>query len=671
MATLTAGQSDFYVVQPGTTLTITTSGTGFYKLYPGGGPNYGTKNALFGVQVFGPSQLPIYLGVEVVSGSVLTTVANYTQPFPQSESVLNTMQGGALAYRMGFNAVVAAWSADSISGWISSDFSLYNDPNIFYDPTNLTSLNRGTVRHPYNTAAMLFAGTKGDMAGKRLGIKRGTVTMDRLWLGSYSTSATAPFIIMPYGDALALPVVSGAKVYTFTGNQATGWAQVTAQPYYKLNTAFEAEVWDMSLGDNSVMRRLWKFTTVASEALAITGLAAAGPGSAIWMTGTSTIYIYPFNGVPDWTKMEVAAINSGAAFGATHPGAIDLNVGNSGAVGGNVTVLGLDLRNCTGSNIRIHNGGFATGTLGPVAVVSCDRTGSGLSTVSANSGSATSIWSTDTVAYSKVSCLGSRANDSMYHAIEYWSSSASEIAYNVANEMQGRSVAEIWALDMNASVHHNYGSSSTRLALNGAGFLGIYCPAYNSSAAVTKNSALSGGHSYYNNIIYGNRLGPCIQHYGSASTCYNNTLLFYAWGFTASTDFTAYGIMTSDDDVSHTVALSCSGNTITPIETAAATNGFVESTATTITVPGPNNWWNPKFTANSTIGGVNKTTAQWNTAKTGTDVALNPNFDANFRPQNTSMFNVATAQTNMVRDYYGKPFLGTGDTLPPFGAVAR
>ncbi len=124
---------------------------------------------------------------------------------------------------LGFMPPSTPWLTDTMNGLDLYRLGFGMTPTIHFDPAAAeTSRNLGTYQNPYTTTAQLQARCAGFMGGQVLGVKRGSFVRGTLALTCYGASG-APFVIVPYGDALAMPVFSGGTV-------RTAWSAYPADP---------------------------------------------------------------------------------------------------------------------------------------------------------------------------------------------------------------------------------------------------------------------------------------------------------------------------------------------------------------------------------------------------------------------------------------------------------
>lgn len=431
--------------------------------------------------------------------------------------------GGTGYYESG-----ASWLSDSESGFNYETY-LNKKPTIFYDPSASTSLNRGTYRNPYNTVAAVQARCVGNMSGQVLGIKRGT-TSASLSLTCYGTSS-GKFSIVPYGDAAAMPYISGAVLQT-------GWtsAQASPQQVWKKTITSKGDCYELSGGD---YQRLWGLTA-ASEALmfaAITAYAAspkAGTYGCQGYVGT-TCYIYLLDGSLPNSANNIYCANAqfgllltltdvsgtgyvdvaGLRAGMTYDSAIAVkaaNVASANAPAG-VTLLG---------NWTDHVGSRELARLVTAGIAADGIVFNGPTTASAGSGAPA------TAGY----VAGNYSNDILNNAIELCSTNGWVVEYNLGKQIGGCSIVELYQLCTNAVIRYNRGYNDVLTPSSiytGYKQASIWCNNFNGAASPAADNTKNGSHKIYAN--YGQD-APVrfLDHTGGQNdVIFNNTWMQKNW----------------------------------------------------------------------------------------------------------------------------------------------
>lgn len=341
------------------------------------------------------------------------------------------------------------WLTETLHGFDIYTRGFVQRPTLFFDPTATTSLNRGTFQNPYNTQAALQSVIKGDMRGQVLGFKRGTTlqasgTNGLNFAGVYGASGD-PFIICPYGDAEALPIVSAHAVPT--------WTAVSGGIYKYAIGATEHDIWQDGV-------RVWKLnptngstnnntgTTVTNEATALTALAAKGAGWSVFIS--NTLYFYPYSGEnPNLGQVYVSASDYTMLVQYSDV-----------AASGYIEISGLDLRYARKSALEISALAKTTiSTLDDIVVAGCKIGRAGVDTVSPFGSDAVVIYgASDTVRSTGVKVVGNELYGVLNNTVELSGTTGALIEHNYGHDVGGNVIAELWASNSGAHVRYNYGN---------------------------------------------------------------------------------------------------------------------------------------------------------------------------------------------------------------------
>ncbi len=420
---------------------------------------------------------------------------------------------------LGFTPPSAPWLSDTLNGLDLYRLGFGVTPTIYFDPTVAgISRNLGTYQNPYTTLAQVQARCSGFMGGQVLGVKRGGFVRGTLSLSCYGSSG-APFVIAPYGDALAMPVFSGGVV-------RTGWTAYTG----------DARIWQISGIAQAVDvfengQRLFAVTgaNLAAKIAAIQAFIAtpiAGAPGVFALDGT-TLYAWFQDSVsPNLGHVETA--EAANAILIAYP---DI------AGTGYVTVAGMTGLMTRYSAISI-NPANVSGSHAPsgLQVVACQagRTGAQLNT--SLSADAFQIYGIDDA--HRVSGLylgGNYAFDTLNNAYEVAAVSSGTIERNIGWNAGGNSIVELWALCSDVTVQFNRGYNdplaSRRLSSsyhNG----GVWRTNYSTVTGSAADDAKSGGNVVRFNYIQdpGNNGVDVLG--GAGDSYYNNTVVAarQAWG---------------------------------------------------------------------------------------------------------------------------------------------
>ena len=484
----------------------------------------------------------------------------------------------------------APWMSDTFSGLDIYDLGFGLTPTVFCDPSNTSSLRTGSYKNPFTTAADLNAwinsinqGGAANLAGQTLGFRRGTVLLGG-WTtpnaGVYGASGD-PFSIVPYGDALAMPVISAGKVYANTGDLLTGWETTSGDTggsalVWKLFLPSEADVFDQSWG--ATVKRLWKVSNsgITSEAEAIAALlaqpAAPGPGWSLYYN--QVLFIYPVSATPNFGMIEV--MSAASALQITYADV---------ATTCNITVAGLSIRGGTGVPFYLLPAGVTTNpTIENFTEVGCQVGQGGIDTVTPNGldSHAVTLYGGEDGAHpmSNLQVIGNQHYDSLNGTGAYGGIGSGDIRCNQLLSSTGATV-ELWFAASNLKVHDNYayGAYGLHQPLNGQyGNQGIWSPANATNAGLTTNSNSSANLSYYRNVFL-NLNNQAIKHVGASGVCVNN--LFQCNNGAPNTSPL---IWLEDDATSHTSALEVSNNLVLGFnETGNGGNYITQAANTTLT----------------------------------------------------------------------------------------
>ncbi len=332
------------------------------------------------------------------------------------------------------------WLGDTLHGLDIYSKGFVKAPTLFFDPSASTSLGRGTIRNPYATIAQLQNAINGNMAGHVLGFKRGTTIRAAagtigLNLNVYGTAAK-PFYMVPYGDADALPIITG-------GNIITSWTLVDAG----LN------IWSYAMGatQNDVWQsnvRLIKKTWSVSAAATLTT-----EGTSTY--NSNTLYIRPFGGAnPADGTFEVCVVDL----------AMTINYTNVAATG-NIIIAGLDVRKGRNSAFQITRPA-TYGTIsscGNISVVGCRASGGGVDTNASGLGrDALIIYGvTDAIRATDVYIAGNYFSDSMNNSVELAGVSGAIIEHNQSYQCHGHLIGELWSSYDACIMRYNIGTDGS------------------------------------------------------------------------------------------------------------------------------------------------------------------------------------------------------------------
>ena len=419
---------------------------------------------------------------------------------------------------LGFVPPSSPWLSDTLNGLDLYKLGFGLTPTIYFDPNAAaTSRNLGTYQNPYTSLTQVQARCAGFMGGQVLGVKRGGFVRGTLSLSCYGASG-APFVIAPYGDALALPVFSGGMV-------RTGW------------TAYS--------GDS----RIWRFSGVTQAVdvfengqrlFAVTGANLAAKIAAIQafiaapLAGTAGVFALDGTTLYAWFQ-DGASPNLGQVETAEAANAILINYTDVTGTGF-VTVAGMAGMMSRYSAISLTpanvSGIFAPSGL---QVVGCQagRTGAQLDTsVSAD---AVQVYGVDDAhRVSNLHLAGNYAFDTLNNAYEVAAIASGTIERNIGWNAGGNSIAELWALCSDLTVQFNRGYNdplaSQRLS-SGYHNGGVWRTNYSNVAGSAVDDAKSGGNVVRFNYIQDPGNNGLDVLGGTGDSYYNNTIVSQRQGW--------------------------------------------------------------------------------------------------------------------------------------------
>ncbi len=413
---------------------------------------------------------------------------------------------------LGFTPPSAPWLSDTLNGLDLYKLGFGMTPTLYFDPgAAATSRNLGTYQNPYTTLAQVQARCAGFMGGQVLGIKRGGIVRGTLSLSCYGASG-APFVIAPYGDALAMPLFSGGVI-------RTGWGAYSG----------DARIWQLN-GITQVVdvfengQRLFAVTgaNLAAKIAALQAFIAAPvteTAGAFALDG-ATLYV--------WLR-DAASPNLGQVETAEAANAILINYPDVAGTGF-VTVAGMAGVMSRYSAISL-NPANVSGMHAPsgLQVVACQagRTGAQLNT--SLSADAFQVYGIDDArCVSGLYVGGNYAFDTLNNAYEVAAVSSGTIERNIGWNAGGNSIVEMWALCSGVTVQFNRGYNdpiaSQRLSSsyhNG----GVWRTNYSNVAGSAADDAKSGGNVVRFNYIQDPGNNGLDVLGGSGDSYYNNTIV--------------------------------------------------------------------------------------------------------------------------------------------------
>ena len=419
---------------------------------------------------------------------------------------------------LGFTPPSAPWLTDTLNGIDLYRLGFGLTPTIYFDPSAAeTSRNLGTFQNPYTTLAQVQARCSGFMGGQVLGVKRGGVVRGALTLSCYGAEGE-PFVITPYGDALAMPVFSGGVV-------RMGWSAYSG----------DARLWQIGGVTQAVDvfddgQRLLAVTgaSLAAKIAALQAFIAApmaGTAGAFAWDGT-TLYACFTDGLsPNLGQVETA--EAANAILITYPDV---------AATGFVTIAGVSGIMSRYSAISL-NPANVSGTHAPsgLQVVACQAGRTGAQLDASLSADGVQVYGIDDVhRVSGLYLAGNYAFDTLNNAYEVAAVSSGVLERNIGWNAGGNSIVEMWALCSGLTVQFNRGYNdpvaAERLSSsyhNG----GVWRTNYADVTGASVDDAKSGGNVVRFNYIQDPGNNGLDVLGGTGDQYYNNTVVAQRQGW--------------------------------------------------------------------------------------------------------------------------------------------
>ena len=415
--------------------------------------------------------------VRVQSATLLVASKSYVNP--QGISWLQGTLPNINMYALGFSA----------------------EPTMFLDPSVIESKNLGTIDNPFTTQAQVQLACRGDMSGQVLGIKRGSTLrvtgVDGLVFDCYGTAAK-PFIICPYGDAQALPIITAGAV-------RQDWVQHSGGIYKITGVTQNTDVFQNE-------QRLWKKTSLAG---------ITGEGMSFYDSGTSTLYAWAYGSVdPNTGIMEI----QGSDY------AINVRYSNVPQTG-NVHVVGMDCRKARNISLRIARPTvFAAMTaVSGLWFIGCRAGQAGYDAAAlTNASDALLLYgASDAVRATNSMIIGCEGFDSLNNSFEVANVDGLIVDGNYGHDAGGNTVLEAWSSCSNMMVRNNYGlrSNSTGRIFTGYHAGGIWATVFNDVVGGTNRSHAAFQNNLYEFNVIAEAQGQGIEIYGgNGHKVYHNTI---------------------------------------------------------------------------------------------------------------------------------------------------
>ena len=379
-------------------------------------------------------------------------------------------------------------------------------PTKFFDPgSSGTSDGSGTITNPFYTNAQIntwVASLTGAMAGQVLGFKRGTKF--RGYIAPVASTnyvygtAASPYFIVPYGNALAAPIITSSLLYT-------DWARYTGYTNVWVKTGFASEP---SIFDTDSWNRNWKVTG-ADLAAKLAALVAAGAGFGFYDSGS--YYIIPLSSTPNDGYHEVMRADN-YALNVTAKNVADT---------GYIVVSGIETRGGVNCGLVVDCSA-ATIAASNVYILG-NRVFFGGENKSGSSFGRNGIFingPSDSVRLTASMVAENLIDFAENNTFEYQNTNGLICENNRGyNCHLGNAIAESWQSNSNAKVRYNIGAgrygkpgdseNSNGVWINSRGLAGATLPASNT------------GNEVYYNLMY-DMVGP-LQNGGANTLFYHNT----------------------------------------------------------------------------------------------------------------------------------------------------
>ena len=393
------------------------------------------------------------------------------------------------------------WLRDSLPGFNLYALGFSAQPTIFFDPSAAESQGLGTCNNPFTTQAQLQLACTGDMSGQVLGIKRGTTLRvtgtDGLVLDCHG-SAASPFIICPYGEAEALPVITAGIV-------RTDWTRHGDNVYKLADVTQNTDVFQDE-------KRLWKKASLAD---------VAGDGMAYYDAASNTLYAWTYDGVdPNTVSMET----QGSDY------ALNIRYSNVGQTG-NVHVIGMDCRMARNISLRASRPkAYAAMTaVSGLWFIGCraGQAGYDASALTIASDAMLLYGASDTVRATNSMIVACEGYDALNNAFEVANVDGLIVEGNYGHDVGGNSIVEAWSSCSNMLVRNNYGLRAGNAGRLFTGYHagGIWSTVFNDVAGGTNRSHAAFQNNRYEFNIIAEARGQHIQiDGGNGHKVYHNTM---------------------------------------------------------------------------------------------------------------------------------------------------
>ena len=358
-----------------------------------------------------------------------------------------------------------------------------------------------------------------------LGIKRGTTHRGGLVLTVSGTSAN-PFSIVPYGDAEALPIITGGEIVsTWTLVDATYnvWKYTMGATRYDV---FQNDVRLWSLNPTDATENNATGVTLDgtdTDGDAVAALVIKGEGWSVYYS--NVMYIRPYSGEnPNGGQVEVNSATDGLRVECA-------NI----AASGYLSVVGMDVRKGRVHGLEVHAPSSYTDitTLADVSIVGCKVSNSGVDGAAGESNASVSVTGlSDAVRMTGLYVAGNFSTESINNAFEFEGISGATCEFNYGYKVGGYAIAELYASCDTFTLRYNkgelatnYGRRNTTFGAGGIWYGNNYGTAPGAWDTNDATNTKNFGHESYFNLIIAPQQRGFKADGGHSHTFHHNTVI--------------------------------------------------------------------------------------------------------------------------------------------------
>ena len=432
------------------------------------------------------------------------------------------------------------WLTDTINGFDIYDEGLVLRPTIWFDPSSSNAAQRGTFNSPYTSMSDVAKRCKGDMSGQRLGIKRGStlsVGQTGFELLNLYASASDPFRIIPYGDAEALPIISGLVTVP-----AARWASHSGSVY---KVDLDDLVTDGVLTSSTYMDVYQSEIRLAAQT-SLANVTAAG--QSFFDNSTKILYAWLYDSEVPTTQCQLGAPNIGLSIKYSDV-----------ATSGGIIVAGVHVKGTRGNGISFGASDVATiSAASTLCIYGCESEHNGAYGSGLGNDGFSIYGPSATVCASGVEVKGNYVNDCLNNAVELAYVDGYTVEHNNAVDHCGNGIIELWASCRNGKVRYNQCTGRIDPVQIGAVTpRGIWLTDYEvaSSADADLTGAANANNVFAFNLVRNTSIGASIQS-GTGTEMHHNAFL----GNLTGVDFGRYSA--SSDAGTRTMSMDYSNNVL-------------------------------------------------------------------------------------------------------------